>query len=165
LDDYSIHYSHRLSQGGRYITRYPPSDAPFKLRNIICVRFGHYTFISSGLKFSLQGNESHSQIFHENPRAPCACGIEEEDDAADVVCYSAINNTLTFMQLEEFDTGYLSFMRRRFLVYGILQEMKAVWRGHSFALEIIFSIRDVDALEWEIEVCRGVSCSPSPHRG
>jgi hypothetical protein len=38
------------------------------------------------------------------------------------------------------------------LAYGILQEMMAVWRGHSF--EIFVCIRDVEALEWEIEVCR-----------
>lgn len=38
------------------------------------------------------------------------------------------------------------------LAHGIFQEMKAVWRGHSS--EIIVCIQDVDALEWEIEVCR-----------
>ncbi|KIJ94083.1 hypothetical protein K443DRAFT_684032 [Laccaria amethystina LaAM-08-1] len=38
------------------------------------------------------------------------------------------------------------------LAYGILQEMMAVWRGHSF--EIFVCIRDVEALEWEIEIKR-----------
>ena len=38
------------------------------------------------------------------------------------------------------------------LAYGILQEMKAIWKGHSS--EIIQCYRDVEALEREIEVCR-----------
>ena len=38
------------------------------------------------------------------------------------------------------------------LAYGILQEMKAIWHGHSS--EIILCYRDADALEREIEACR-----------
>ena len=38
------------------------------------------------------------------------------------------------------------------LAYGILQEMEAIWQGHSS--EIILCYRDVDAPEREIEVCR-----------
>lgn len=40
------------------------------------------------------------------------------------------------------------------LAHGILQEVKAVWRGHSS--EIILCYRDVDALEREIEIKRAM---------
>ena len=41
---------------------------------------------------------------------------------------------------------------------GILQEVKAVWRGHS--LNIIKCLRDVDNLEVDLEVCSFKTLSP-----